>query len=80
MPKALRRFEREMVQRAGPRAAASRCAARLLHSPQGLTADLPSFARVDDSAALCERLKEAGVTAATPDLERAVRSIIYGNT
>ena len=80
VPKALRRFEREMVQRAGPRAAASRCAARLLHSPRGLTADLPSFARVDDSKALCERLREEGVTAATPNLERAVRSIIYGNT
>ena len=76
MPKALRRFEREMVQRAGPRAAASRCAARLLHSPRGLAADLPSFARVDDSAALCERLREAGVTAATPDLENAVRAVI----
>ena len=76
VPKALRRFEREMVQRAGPRAAASRCAARLLHSPSALTAELPSFARVDDSAALCERLREAGVTAATPDLERAVRAVI----
>ena len=80
VPKALRRFEREMVQRAGPRAAASRGAARLLHSPSALAADLPSFARVDDSSILCERLKEEGVTAATPDLERAVRSIIYGNT
>ena len=76
MSKALRRFEREMVQRAGPRAAASRCAARLLHSPRGLAADLPSFARVDDSSLLCERLKEAGVTAATRDLERAVRAVI----
>ena len=76
VPKALRRFEREMVQRAGPRAAASRCAARLLHSPRGLAADLPSFARVDDSSLLCERLKEAGVTAATRDLERAVRAVI----
>ena len=66
MPKALRRFEREMVQRAGPRAAASRCAARLLHSPRGLTAELPSFARVDDSAALCEPSGN-GVRAATPD-------------
>ena len=80
VPKALRRFEREMVQRAGPRAAASRGAARLLHSPRGLTADLPSFARVDDSSILCERLREAGVTAATPDLENAVRAVIYGNT
>jgi salicylate hydroxylase len=80
MPKALRRFEREMVQRAGPRAAASRCAARLLHSPSALTAELPSFARVGDSTALCERLKEAGVTAATPDLENAVRAVVYGNT
>ena len=76
MPKALRRFEREMVQRAGPRAAASRCAARLLHSPQGLTAELPSFARVDDSTALYEKLREEGVTAATPDLETAVRAVI----
>ena len=59
VPKALRRFEREMVQRAGPRAAASRCAARLLHSPSALTAELPSFARVDDSSLLCERLREA---------------------
>ena len=78
VPKALRRFEREMVQRAGPRAAASRCAARLLHSPRGLTAELPSFARVDDSKALCERLREEGVTAATRDLENAVRAVIYG--
>ena len=58
------------------RAAASRCAARLLHSPRGLTAELPSFARVDDSSILCERLREAGVTAATRDLERAVRAVI----
>ena len=79
MPKALRRFEREMVQRAGPRAAASRCAARLLHSPPGREGGAPSFARVDDSAPLRAAQGKNGVTAATPDLERAVRAVIYGN-
>ena len=78
VPKTLRRFEREMVQRAGPRAAASHQAAVLLHSPAALTADLPSFARVgEDPASVCEKLSRAGVTAATPDLEAAVRSVIY---
>ena len=75
--KKLRVFEREMVARAGPRAAASREAAAILHSGAALTHELPSFARVDDGAGAAKRLAAAGLTATShADLEAAARGVL----
>ena len=78
--KKLRVFEREMVARAGPRAAASREAAAILHSGAALTHELPSFARVDDGAGAARRLAAAGLTATShADLEAAARGVLFQN-
>ena len=78
--KKLRVFEREMVARAGPRAAASREAAAILHSGAALTHELPSFARVDDGAGAARRLAAAGLTATShADLEAAARAVLFRN-
>ena len=78
--KKLRVFEREMVARAGPRAAASREAAAILHSGAALTHELPSFARVDDGAGAAKRLAAAGLTATShADLEAAARGVLFQN-
>lgn len=68
----LRTFERIMVQRAAPRALASREAAIFLHSDDALA---PAFSGLDvtQSKALAAHLRDIGVTATSPDLEAQVR-------
>lgn len=77
VPRALRRFEREMVQRAAPRAAASRVASRFLHSPAALL-DV-SFPHLDHDRArrLCEELEKRRVCADDADcLEERVAAVL----
>ncbi|KAJ8604923.1 hypothetical protein CTAYLR_004331 [Chrysophaeum taylorii] len=80
-PPSLRRFEREMFQRAAPRVRASRDAALFLHSPAVL--DLYDFNMVkdpDQRRRLVHRLDENGFSATSPDdpddLEATVRDLI----
>ena len=79
VPSKLRTFEREMVARAAPRAAASRRAATILHSPAALETDLPTFALVPgDATETATRLKAAGLSATShDDLEAAARATLY---
>lgn len=75
LPKRLRNFEREMIQRAAPRVEASRQAALFLHS-QSVLLEPPAFTGLDTALArrLFEYLDQRGITANTQaDLLQAVR-------